>query len=467
MLRGRSIRFRLTFWYAAVLTAGLALFGALTWLLLRDRLIAELDRGMEVRTAQFESFFRVESAEAAGDAQLRDELGEFCQAVPAASSIRLRGSDGFSFVCGSAALPGELRFLRKQFTFDGVEFKMDAAVSADAPAHTLALLRVLLLSLLPLVVVVACIGGFWLSGRALRPVNDIAAAALTISIENLSERVPVPATGDDLARLAEILNTMLARLDGAVTTLSQFVADASHELRTPLAVIRTTAELALRKDRSAESYRISLQQIVAEATHMTELVENLLLLARADAAVDPLPMGPVDLREVLLAISGELRAIAGERQVRIVTQFGEGDAWVSGNRVALHRAFTALVDNAIKFSHAGREVQIGVAFEEGGEHGPCVTIQDFGPGIDREDLPHIFKRFYRSDRSRTSPGYGLGLSLVESIIAAHAASINVSSDVSSDQGTRFSLRFPITDPQPTAPDAKTPFSEYSGSPRSL
>src|SRR5262249_4159803 len=143
----------------------------------------------------------------------------------------------------------------KQFSSRGNIFQLEAGAPLGDVLHTLDLLKLLLGSMIPVAILIACLGGAWLSGRALKPVRDITAAALTISIENLSGRLPVPPTGDDLARLTEVLNTMIERLESAVKTLSQFVTNASHELRTPLAIIRTTAELALRRGRTPESYR--------------------------------------------------------------------------------------------------------------------------------------------------------------------------------------------------------------------
>src|SRR5262249_3977002 len=150
--------------------------------------------------------------------------------------------------------------------------------------------------LVPLIILIACLGGTWLSRRALNPVQDVTAAALLISIENLSGRVPVPETGDEIAHLAEVLNSMLARLETAVKSLTQFVADVSHELRTPLAVIQTTAELALRRGRSSESYQESLESITAETKRMTNLVEDLLKSARSGNVVAEMPREAIDLR---------------------------------------------------------------------------------------------------------------------------------------------------------------------------
>jgi two-component system heavy metal sensor histidine kinase CusS len=272
---------------------------------------------------------------------------------------------------------------------------------------------------------------------------------LNISIENLSERLPVPATGDELARLTEVLNTMLARLESAVKTLSQFVADASHELRTPLSVIRTTADLAQRRMRTPESYRDSLREVAAEAERMTQLVEDLLVLARSDAEMAEMPRAPLDVCEVLRDVCAEMRGLAEMRQIRLKTSFG-GAATISGNRPALHRLFLVLLDNALKYSHTGGDVTLAV---DKTDSDVSVTIEDFGAGISPDDLPHIFKRFYRADRARTSGGHGLGLSLAESIARVHGATIEVSSDeVSGTEVARtvFRVRFAArtSSPQP-------------------
>lgn len=463
-MRRRSIRFRLTMWYAGILSVGLAIFGGLVWFSLRHRLVSEIDRDLADRASRFEKYFRAESAEAAagqlpGIDSLRDELDEFCQALPPGSTISLIGSlpkEGrFTFRYPSrmsttgmstpgmstpgVSTPGESpqstpgpapgagsdsRALRREFNVSGEAFDLEARAPMDGVLHTLDLLRLLLVSLIPVVIAIACVGGAWLSGRGLKPVHDITAAALTISIENLSGRLPVPDTGDELARLSEVLNTMLARLESAVRTLSQFVADASHELRTPLAVIRTGAELALRRSRPAEAYRDALQEIAAETERMTRLVEDLLILARNDTGTAEMPLAPVDAREIAADVCAEMRGLGELRQIQVTTSLGSGAATIAGNRPALHRLFLVLLDNALKFSAPGGEVIVAV---DASASRVIVSIQDFGIGIAKEDLPHIFKRFYRADQSRGGAGYGLGLSLAQSIARAHGATIAVRS----------------------------------------
>jgi heavy metal sensor kinase len=416
-----SIRFRLTAWYAAILTAGLALFGGLIWLTLRDRLFEEVDEDLAGSASRFEQYFKAEAADPR-------ELNEFCQALPPHSFIEVHGTKGFTFRFASRS--ADLRILRRRFSVDGETFDLDLGASIRGVEHTLDLLRLLLLSLSPLVIVMACAGGWWLSGVALKPVKDITEAALNISIENLSKRLPVPTTGDELADLTVVLNTMLARLEGAVKTLSQFVADASHEFRTPLAVIRTTAELALRRARSPDAYRDSLQEIGAEAERMTTLVEDLLTLARSDAGVADMPLSPLDLSEVLRDVLDEMRNLADFRGIHIKATLDK--AMISGNRQALHRAFLVLLDNALKYSAEGGQVMVALSEVS-------LEIKDFGTGISHEDLPHIFKRFYQADRARSQGGYGLGLSLAESIVKAHGGTIQVSSVLG--EGSSFRVVF--------------------------
>jgi len=212
-------------------------------------------------------------------------------------------------------------------------------------------------------------------------------------------------------------------------------------------VIRTTAELSLRRARTPESYRGSLQEVAAEAERMTRLVEELLILARSDAATAEMPLGAVDVREVLTEVCDEMRTLAELRQIRVEADYGasqaEGAAIIAGNRPALHRLFLVLLDNAIKFSHPDGKVILKV---ESGEARVTVSIEDFGSGISENDLPHIFERFYRVDRARAGGGHGLGLSLAKSIARVHSASIEVRS--TGGVGSRFQVSFAARNARP-------------------
>jgi signal transduction histidine kinase len=449
MMRQGSLRFRLTAWYAAALTAALAVFGGLTWLSLRQRLMNDVDEELAGRASRFIQFFRTESAESSSEEQFRDELEEFCQALPAGSSVNV-SSAGFTFeyVAGPSTKPADIRTLRDSFEASGRTYTLEVGVSVAEVLHTLELLKLLLVGLLPVVVVIACVGGAWLAKRALKPVEDIINAARAIGIENLSERLPVPQTGDELSRLTEVLNTMFERLESSVKTLSQFVADASHELRTPLTVLRTTAELALRRSRSAESYRESLEEIAVEAARMTMLVENLLEVARSDAGFHELPGELLSVSEVVQDVASELQPLAEMNQIRIRFEHSEIPSFVFGNRPSLHRLFLVLLDNAVKFSAPGGEVILKV---ERSNRRVVASIRDFGVGIPAADLPHIFRRFYQADPARTKRGHGLGLSLAEGIARAHGALIDVES--TEGFGSVFRVTFPSPDSRFDTPAA--------------
>jgi len=446
-MQTRSLRFRLTVWYTAVLTAGLALFGTLLWLSLRHELTADLERDLDGRAARFESFFRSESAEAG--VHVSEELEEFCQALPPGSYINVRGARGFTFHYpeGSPAQSG-FRVLERKFSVNGETFSLEVGAPLADIQHFLNLLRLLLWSLIPVVIALGCIGGAWLSGRALKPVQDVTNPPLAISIENLSGRLPVPATGDEIASLTTVLNSMLARLEAAVTTLSQFAGDASHELRTPLAVIRTTAELALRRERTPEAYRTALQEVVGEAERMTQLVEDLLALARSDAGAVEMPRAAIDVREVLNEVREEMANLADVAGIRVTAALCDRPAIISGNRQALHRLFMVLLDNALKYSRPGGDVILSVHREEGFI---SIGVEDFGEGIAEADLPHIFQRFYQADPSRSVGGHGLGLSLAQSVAQAHGAEIDVRSTLG--KGTVFRVSFREREGQTLTPAA--------------
>jgi signal transduction histidine kinase len=176
---------------------------------------------------------------------------------------------------------------------------------------------------------------------------------------------------------------------------------------------------------------------------MTRLVEDLLILARRDAEMAEMPLGPMDVREVLRDLCTEVHSLAGMRQVEIKAVLGDASVMVSGNRAALHRLFLVLLDNALKYSRAGGEVILTVDRER-----LCVTVQDFGSGISEADLPHIFKRFYRADRARNGGGHGLGLALAETIARAHSAAIDVRS--TEGAGSVFEVTFPTREARPGA-----------------
>src|SRR5581483_1719516 len=263
-------------------------------------------------------------------------------------------------------------------------------------------------------------------------------AARSISIDRMSARLATPRTGDELQRLAETWNNMLDRLEHSVKRLSQFTADASHELRSPVAFIRTAAEIALRQDRTAASYRETLRQIGDEAERMSRLIEDLLMLARADAASEPLQLAPVNLADVVDQVCRQEQRQATAKDLAFDVRVPEGGIVIQGNDLAIRRLVHALVDNAIKYTPAGGRIEVSLDDRHDSVE---LSVRDSGIGIGEADLPHVFDRFYRADkaRSRDEGGCGLGLSIAQWIAKRHRAEILAESDAG--RGSVFKIAF--------------------------
>ena len=296
----------------------------------------------------------------------------------------------------------------------------------------------------PLVLLLASAGGYWMSRRALEPVDQIARTAEEIGAQNLSERLPVRGSGDELDRLSATLNSMFARLEAAFRRITQFTADASHELRTPVAIIRTTAEVTRSKPRSAEEYAKALDGILTESERTSRLIEDLMLLARADAGVDSMAREPINLAECLRDACAEVQVLAEYK--KICVEAGElKESTVSGDEQAIRRLFLILLDNAIKYTGSGGKVQVNLSLgAAAGKRTAVIEVRDTGIGIAAEDIPHIFERFYRAakDRSRTTGGAGLGLSIARWITERHGGEIEAESTAGT--GSTFRVRLPLS-----------------------
>jgi heavy metal sensor kinase len=433
----RSIQFRLTAWYALILSAALCVLSVLIWFLMQQKMLSDIHRDLGEKADHFRAYVHHESNEIP-QVNLMAEIEEFCHALPSSTYLTFAPVKGGALFHYPATTGGRARYevVTGEMTVRGEPWRFEIGESRAEMHHVLELLRTLLLSLIPLAIVFACLGGLWMSRRALKPVDEITLAAKTISIENLASRLPQTGTGDELERLVDAWNATLARLESAVGSLSRFAADASHELRTPVAVIRTSAELALHRQREPHAYRDALSDIAEESGRMTQLLEDLLFLARRDARGDGMTMARVDICEIVESVADELRSLAVTKGIRIRMLPSPDEAPVSGNAAALRRLFLALLDNALKYSAAGTEVTASIEKCEGKI---VARIADQGIGIAPKDLPHIFERFYRASEARAGEGHGLGLSLAQSISAAHNATIEVTSEPG--RGTVFQVSF--------------------------
>ena len=308
--------------------------------------------------------------------------------------------------------------------------------SLDDVARSVHRLRILLLIAGPAVLAVAAAGGWALAGRALRPVARMTGEARDLGSADLSGRIEVPATSDELQRLAETLNAMLGRVQTGVDEQHRFVADASHELRTPLAVMRTELDVALRSPALDPAAREVLTSTREEVERVGGIVESLLMLARIDEGSLSLAREPVSLAEVA---EGAVTGLTPLARANGVTFVREGPpAEVTGDRARLDQVVTNLVANAITYSPPGAAVQV-VTWERDGEAG--LSVRDHGPGIDDALLPRVFDRFVRGEGARTSEGGGgLGLAICREIVSAHGG--RIWADSRTGDGSEFSFALP-------------------------
>jgi signal transduction histidine kinase len=281
--------------------------------------------------------------------------------------------------------------------------------------------------LLPFALLLTTTAGYWLSRRALAPVEEIRQQAEAIDPADLTARLQVPPTDDELARLAQTLNAMLSRIEGGFRSIEQFTADASHELRAPLALIITAGEVSLRKQRTSEELTEVLRRIVREARHMSKLVENLLDLARGDAQIQNSELAPIDVVPMLQELCSELKPAADAKGLLLSATLPSHPVRILGESTEVRRLFLILLDNAIKYTESG---SVHLALSEGPEY-TTVTVTDTGIGIEQSALQHVFDRFWRADkvRSRSEGGAGLGLSLASQIVQRHGGTVLVDSRV--------------------------------------
>ena len=289
---------------------------------------------------------------------------------------------------------------------------------------------------------VASIGGYalgwFLAGAALRPTREITDQAEALEVGSLSARITAHAEVDEFSRLVTVLNGMLARLDSAFQVQRRFTADASHELRAPLTALRGEIDIALRRTRSAEEYQLTLERAREEVLRLVRLTDDLLTLARSDAA---LPLEHVEIVEIAAVVERVLvryAPIATEAGVRFEPTGVE--ASVAGDPGILERVLANLVDNAIKYSPRGGAVHIGVVRAEE----VAITVRDEGPGIPAGDGPHLFTRFFRGDHARPrADGTGLGLAIARAGAEAHGGNLEFAGNA---PGATFRLTLPLPHP---------------------
>ena len=454
------IRLRLTAWYFAVLAVVLSAFGIIGYFAMRHSIRKTVDEELQVRAEGVHQLIeqtiqrgakedlpeglREHTELRAGGAllQVSDEQGNWLYrstvmsdyGVPRPATIPKRATE-----FRGRDVP--LRIWSEKVSVGGQSYLIQSAFEMDDFYEALHHFALLLLISIPSLLVCAAAGGYWISTRALAPVDQITQTARTISAQNLSSRLVVPNTGDELQRLSETLNGMLERLEAAFKKITQFTADASHELRTPVAVMRTRAELSLRKARSADEYREVIAEVLTELEKTSGLIEQLMFLARADSGAETLHFAATNVAEVLREACHQGSALAEAKQIAFQEHIPGESMWIQADASSLRRLFLILIDNAVKYTPASGQIEVSLHRNDGYA---VAEVRDTGIGIAEADLPNVFERFYRTDKARTreSGGVGLGLSIGRWIAEVHSGTIEVHS--SPGRGSTFQIRLPVT-----------------------
>jgi heavy metal sensor kinase len=456
-----TLRVRFALWVAGLLLGVLAAFGTFVYFSLKQGLEASIDDSLRLSASQAIATINVEDGqidfsdilpennptlslrERGLTLRILDPAGQVLQAfgpyralpVEAASlAAAQEGQPGFTTL--SDPLEGDPV---RVYTAPVVENDLlvgvvQVAQSLDSVGETLDHLLSALLLGGPLLVLAAALGGYLLAARALAPIDEITRTARRISAQDLSARLNLPITKDEVGRLAATFDEMLARLDDSFRRERRFTADASHELRTPLAAMQAILSVVRERRRKPEEYEQALADLSEEADRLRTLTEELLYLARGDAG-QPVIRETIDLSALLCDVADSLRPLAEAKGLALTCNVPAGMI-IQGDSDALIRLFVNLLDNAVKYTGRG-----GISMTARADvDGLRVGVADTGMGILPEHMPHIFERFYRVDESRSGRGAGLGLAIALETARAHGGALEV--DSAPGVGTTFTVFLP-------------------------
>lgn len=460
------LRVRLTLWYGSALAMVLITFSVVLYVLTARNLRDDVDQSLEetataaVRSLQERGFLPlIDEEELLSQFPELARIDKFFQIFSPSGTITIRSPNirqhevplsrtaleatlNGQTILESAKYPHEppLRLISVPIIHrDNLLYIVQVGTSMESIEDTLRRFLILLVVAMPIALAVSLAAGWFLAGRALRPVDAITLAAQRIAAGDLSQRLTMPTAPDEIGRLAGTFNNMIGRLDTSFRQIRQFTSDASHELRTPLTVMKGETELVLRRPRALEDYQAVLESNLEEIDRMTRIVEELLFLSRADMGEVKMESKPVLLEALVEDIHRQALLLGQDRNIEVVLGTVM-PALVQGDELRLRELLLNLVENAIKYSHPGGKVEIGLV-TVGQE--AILSVTDQGIGIGPEDHTKIFNRFFRTDgaRNHTKKGTGLGLAICAWIVEFHKGRISVKSAVG--QGSTFTVTLPL------------------------
>jgi heavy metal sensor kinase len=481
----RSLRFKLTLWYVLILGILLISFSSILYFTLSKSLYRDVDNKLS-------SFAEVIASESSSplskfgfgniDQALETSLnlkpiGKFIQVLDESGKIG-RKSDNLKNV----QLPISLNALKNAYkglttfetnrsigntplriiTFPVVENShvtkiVQIASSLEEVEEALNKLFLILVITVPLALMVASLGGQFLAHKALKPVDNINQTARMITSQNLNQRINPPKVKDEISRLIETFNEMISRLDQSFRQMKQFSSDASHELKTPLTILKGEVEVMLRKERTLPEYQQTLKSNLEEINRMSQIVEDLLLLSKADSGEIKLNKEEIDLTKILNEVVAQMDVLTKSKGLHLSSSNHHQGMLFFGDALRIRELLINLIENGIKYTEEGGSIHITLQKEcassgrnqsgwiEGEmEEFVKIRVSDTGIGIAKEDQERIFNRFFRVDkaRSREQGGSGLGLSICKWIVEAHQGEIKVESELG--KGSSFIVRLPLS-----------------------
>lgn len=333
-------------------------------------------------------------------------------------------------------ITGRRHKARTLYASIGPDTVLQIGLSLEENDEFLAEFRQIFAVTIVLLMVSAGLLGWFMARRALKNVEEVTRTAEAISARKLDQRVPVKGQANEIDRLAITFNDMLDRIQALVTETQEMTENIAHDLRSPITRIRGMAELALTNDKAIEDYEAAAASTVEECDRLLDMINMMLYISQTEATAGRQAMEEVDIGRVVRDACELFQPVAEDKRVHLLVEI-DAELKVRGVLQALQRMLANLIDNAINYTPSPGTVTVSV---NGDETQGVIAIRDTGVGIPAEDLPHIFRRFYRCDRSRTRPGTGLGLTLVEAVVKSHRGRIAVSS--TPNLGTTFTVTLP-------------------------
>jgi heavy metal sensor kinase len=480
----KSLRFKLTLWYVLILGILLISFSSFLYFTLSKSLYRDVDNKLTSLAELIASEsvsplskFGFGNIDQALEASMNlKPIGKFIQVLDESGKIG-RKSDNLrnvqlpiSLTALKNASKGLITFETNRsfenaplriITFPVIENNhitkiVQIASSLEDVEDALNTLFIILMITVPFALMVASLGGQFLANKALKPVDKITQTARMITSQNLNQRIEPPKVKDEISRLIETFNEMISRLDQSFRQIKQFSTDASHELKTPLTILKGEVEVTLRKERASHEYEQTLKSNLEEINRMSQIVDDLLLLSKADIGEIRLNKEVINLTEILDEVVAQMNILAQSKTLLIETSNHHEDIHIFGDGLRIRELFLNLIENGIKYTEEGGSIHITFSkdtpLHDKSQSGWTerkqarfvkIIVSDTGIGIAKEDRERIFDRFFRVDkaRSREQGGSGLGLSICKWIVEAHQGEIKVENEVG--KGSSFIIKLPL------------------------